>query len=185
MPAIPARRSNKPFKPQSELKRKRTHARLRVYAKRRNQYNASAALVLCMFIVHFLPQIREWRKQQQRIAARPGNKLRQRRHRKLQRILLRIAKLEMKRTELRAEIVTVEERVRVEAWQARKHATAQNGFAMGWSATSPVTEAELKAQSYAKRFITAYLGAVAERKRVEAVMAKQSTPTVQPATITL
>src|ERR1039458_8143194 len=123
MPALPVRKANKPFKPQCELKRKRTHARLRVYAKRRAQYANTQLLCFLIFYTHYHETLWHAWKEEIKVAARPGAKLRQRRHRKLQSILLRIAKLEMKRTELRAEIAKAEERVRVKAWQARKHAT--------------------------------------------------------------
>ena len=184
-PAIPNRRKATPYLPQNQLKKPRTQAVLRQYAKKRAAYNASAALVFCIYISYYLPAIREWRKEQRRIAARPANKLRQRKHRQLVRLLARIARLEERRAQLAIEIAQYKERVRLKAWHLRKRATAQAGFSEGWTATSPLSEAELKAQSYSRRFIDAYLGAVAERQLVEAAMNKQQTPVIQTATIKL
>ena len=185
-PAIPSRLKATPYKPQRELKHKRTHAVLRVYARKRAAFAAMKLLVLCIFIAHYLPDIRAWRKEQRRIAARHGNKRRQRKHRKLQRLLARIAKLETKRTQLRAEIAQYEERIRLKEWHARKHATEAAGFRDGWTAATPTSEAELKALSYARRYISGYMRAVAEKTRVTALMAAQQAKVIaQPKPIAL
>jgi hypothetical protein len=185
MPARGFQHHPKPFKPQRDLKHPRTHSTLRTYAKRRAAYNAVTVVVLCIFISRFLPELRAWQAEQRRIAARSGNKKRQRRHRRLVKLNARIARIQTRRTKLGTEIAALEERVRVGELNLRKHATVQDGFKQGWTAEVPMAESELKAQSYSRRFIDAYLGAVAERKRVEDAMEAQRKPVSQPTVIRL
>ena len=185
MPALPVRRSNKPFKPQRELKNPRTHAKLRTYAKRRASYNASAALVLAMFMVHYLPELRAWREERWRKAGLPNKKMWMRRHRRRLKIEARIVRLEVRRTELAAQIVVLEERVRQKALNLRKHATDHQGHVDGWTVAVPVADAELKSLSWSRRYREAYAQSAVEKVRMLATMARQQTPVVQPATIKL
>lgn len=184
MATLREQRKKKPFKPQRELKNPRTMSRLRTYKKRRDRYNASAALVLAMFILRYLPEIRAMRAEQLRVAARQGNKLRQRRHRKRIRIEARIARLQERRTVLRSEIATLEERVQLKEMHLRRHGTKHAGFVRGWAATEDLSPEEEK--TWAKRYVIGFHEARADRKRVDSMMAaQQAKPLAQPQVITL
>jgi hypothetical protein len=185
MPAIPSRRRAKPFAPQSALKHPRTFAKLRRYAKRRASYNASAALVLCMFMLRYLPELREWRAERRRIAARHGNMLRQRRFRKRKKYLLRIARLTARHAKLAAQIAVLMERIRVREYHQRRNAKEHQGTVDGFGAAIPMDAAQLKALHFSLRYRIAYCEAVAQKAHWTAVMQKQSTPVVQPRTIQL
>jgi hypothetical protein len=183
MPARPLQRKKKPFKLQRDLKYTRTMSRLRTYAKRRWAHGITTVIVLCTFLSRYMAELREWRAEQRRIAARPANKLRQRRHRKLKKIQARIARLQERRTQLTQEIAQLQECIRVKEWHLRTKATAQKGHVDGWQSAgkTPMTEAELEALSYSRRYIDAYLMAVAERRRIESAMQAQRDKSIVPA----
>lgn len=72
------------------------------------------------------------------------------------------------------------------ALDLRKHATERQGFCDGYNSAVPKTEAELKAQSWAKRYRIGYASGRAEKQRVDALLFTQQTrPTPAPATIRL
>jgi hypothetical protein len=185
-PALPDRLKAKPFKPQKELKHQRKRKTLRRYAKRRRQYLSMKLLCMCVAALYYLPEINAWRKEQRTIGARPGNNRRQCVHRARVKLLKKQARLQEKLEAVAAKMKTAEARIAKREADLRKHATAQEGFRQGWCAAVPMDEAEMMAQSYAKRFIVRYLEAAAERKRVEGLMeTQQSKPVAQPATIKL
>lgn len=68
----------------------------------------------------------------------------------------------------------------------RKHATERQGFCDGYNSAAPMTEAELKALSYAKRYRTKYAEGVEQKQRVDALLlTQQSRLTPAPVTIQL
>lgn len=178
-PARPLQLKKKPYKAQRELKHPRHLYTLRTYAKRRKAYAISYLIVLCTFFSRYLPELRAWRKEQRKIQARPGNKARQRKHRKLVRLTARISRLQERRAQLADQIAQLQERIQIKQWHLRKHATVHDGHMSGWNAVVPWTEAEMRAQSYSQRFIRAYLESVAEHKRINDLVAAQQKPTVQ------
>lgn len=185
-PALPDRLKAKPFKPQKELKHQRKRKTLRRYAKRRRQYLSMKLLCMCVAALYYLPEINVWRKEQRTIGARPGNNRRQRVHRARVKLLKKQARLQEKLNAVALKLEAAQARIAKRETDLRKHATAQEGFRQGWCATVPMDEAQMIAQSYAKRFIVRYLEAVAERKRVEGLMeTQQSRSAAPPKTITL
>ena len=185
-PAIPKRKKNVPYAPQAQLKKPRTHAVLRRYAKRRAEYAAMQSLCFLTFYLYFHQTLWQLWRDEVKAAARPGTKRRVRRFRKRKKILARIYRIQEQRTKLREQIATLQERIRLKAFYLRRQATQQHGFSEGWTAVVPKTEAELKALSFSGRFIVAYLGAVTERQRVNMVVTKQNKPAApRPVTIKL
>jgi len=73
------------------------------------------------------------------------------------------------------------------ACDMRKHATAQAGFVVGWSAVVPQRDEELKARSWSRRYREAYAHGAAEKRRCQELMAAQQRTALQltPATIQL
>ena len=72
------------------------------------------------------------------------------------------------------------------ALDLRKHATQRQGFCDGYNSAAPKTDAELKAQSWAKRYRIGYAEGCAEKQRVDALLlAQQSRLTPAPVTIQL
>jgi len=68
----------------------------------------------------------------------------------------------------------------------RKHGTEKAGWLAGWHAATPLTEPELKALSFARRYVEAYVHGAAEKWRYQELMATQQTPAVpQPQSIKL
>jgi hypothetical protein len=185
MPALPKRKKNKPFKEQSELRSPRTMAKLRTYSKRRAAYANMQLLCFLTFFTYFHETLWHLWKEDVKIKARPGNRRRQARHRKLQRILLRIARLQERRAQLAAQISVLEARVTKRSLNLRKHATAHQGTVDGFGAATSMDEVQLKALHFSLRYRIAYCEAVAQKAHWTAVMQKQSTPVVQPATIKL
>jgi hypothetical protein len=184
MPALPLRRKAKPFKSQSTLKNPRTHSKLRTYAKRRLQYGIATVIVLCIFLSRYLPELRAWRKDQQRDAARPGNKLRKRRQRARQKLLAKQARLAERLAQCASKIAQAEERMRIKELNLRRHGTKHAGFLRGWTATEDLSPEEAK--TWAKRYVLGFNEARAERQRVTVLMAAQQSKTVvQPTTIKL
>jgi hypothetical protein len=186
MPARPKQRKKKPFAPQSALKYPRTMSRLWTYAKRRMAYSICTVIVLCVFFSRYMEEIRKWRAEQRRIAARPSNKLRQRKCRKLKKIQARIARLRECRARLAQDIAQLQAKITRKAFYLRTHATDHAGHIDGWTAATPKTDAELKAESWSRRYRAAYAQSAAEKVRITELMAKQQAkPLVQPRTITL
>jgi hypothetical protein len=76
-----------------------------------------------------------------------------------------------------------------QALDLRKHATERQGFCDGYNSTAPLSDAELKAQSWAKRYREAYAEGRAEKQRVDLLLeheaAKRLTPTTPAAIIQL
>ena len=184
-PAIPIRRRARPFLPQNQLRYPRTQSKLRTYAKRRLQHGICTVIVLCMFMLRYLPELREWRAERRRIAARHGNMLRQRRFRKRKKYLLRIARLTARHAKLAAQIAVLMERIRVREYHQRRNAKEHQGTVDGFGAAIPMDAAQLKALHFSLRYRIAYCEAVAQKAHWTAVMQKQSTPVVQPRTIQL
>jgi hypothetical protein len=72
------------------------------------------------------------------------------------------------------------------ALDLRKHATERQGFCDGYNSAAPNTDAELKAQSWAKRYREGYAKGRAEKQRVDALLlAQQSRLIPAPVTIQL
>lgn len=72
------------------------------------------------------------------------------------------------------------------ALDLRKHSTQRQGFCDGYNSAAPKSEAELKAQSWAKRYREGYAKGRAEKQRVDALLTQQQarpTPTAAPVTI--
>src|SRR5579864_1890871 len=184
MPNIGARLKARPFKRQQELKHKRTASRLRVYAGRRASYLKMKLLVLAVFILHYQPQLDALRREQRRVAARPGNVLRKRLQRTREKLLKKQTRLQERMVKVKAKLTAAEERMRVRDFHLRTKATAQCGTVEGFGAETPLDEAQLKALSYSRRYREAYLDAVAEKRRWLVAMAKQNAkPLAQPRAI--
>jgi hypothetical protein len=175
MPALPNRLRNKPFKSQRELKHKRTRATLKRYAVRRAAYRAMQLLCLCVALSYFAPAVNEIYVQ---VPKRVADANRQRRHRARVKLLKKQARLQVKLDANAAKLKAAQARIAKREADLRKHATAQEGFRQGWCAEVPMTESQMMAQSYAKRFIREYLRAVAEKSRVTALMAVQQSKSV-------
>jgi hypothetical protein len=72
------------------------------------------------------------------------------------------------------------------ALDLRKHATQRQGFCDGYNAAAPMTEAQLKGLSYAKRYRIGYAEGRAEKQRVDVLLlAQRSRLTPTPVTIQL
>jgi hypothetical protein len=118
--------------------------------------------------------------EERRIAARPGNRRRQRKHRLLVKRRIREAKRAAK-LEIKAAIkARRDEREAKRQWRLRKNATAHQGTVDGFGAVTPMDDAQMQALSYSRRYRTAYLEAAAEKRRWLAAMAKQQAPPSQP-----
>ena len=70
------------------------------------------------------------------------------------------------------------------ALDLRKHATERQGFCDGYNTAASKTDAELKAQSWAKRYREAYARGCAEKQRVDALLLAQPTR-LTPAPVTI
>lgn len=70
------------------------------------------------------------------------------------------------------------------ALDLRKHATERQGFCDGYNSGAPKTEAELKAQSWTKRYREAYAQGACEKRRCQELMEAQQKPAT-PAPITI
>ena len=72
------------------------------------------------------------------------------------------------------------------ALDLRKHATQHAGWLAGFTTMTPQTKAELKAQSWAKRYREAYAEGRAERQRCDTLLIQQQAQTTPvPVTIRL
>jgi hypothetical protein len=185
-PAHSLRLKKKAWKPQNQLRYKRTMSRLRTYDRRAKEYAAMKALVLAMFIFKFMSAIRAEREERWRVAGLPNRKMYMRRRRLAAKQRVREAKRQVKAAIEAKKLAATQAREAKRQWHLRKHATAHAGVLSAWGAAVPWTEAEMVAQSYAKRFITAYLETAKDKARLTAKMQKQQqTPTIQPRTIQL
>jgi hypothetical protein len=89
------------------------------------------------------------------------------------------------RAEREARAARKAEREAKRALDLRKHATRHAGFVDGYNAVTPLTEAELKALSFARRYVDAYTQGAAEKRRCETLLtlrrqAAQPTPAPFP-----
>lgn len=125
-----------------------------------------------------MPQIRSPFKspEEAKLHTQYMDKLRQRRFRKRKKLLARKARLEAKMEIVAAKLKAAQENILKQQWHLRKHATANDGWVTGWNATAPLTEAELKALSYAKRYIEKYVEAVVKKQQWLESMAAQQAP---------
>jgi hypothetical protein len=178
-PQIGFRLKQKPFHPQKQLKHKRTHATLRKYAKRRAEFGAMKCLVISMFLLHFAPALHAMHEAEVKQQNRLTSVIRSRNYRARKKLLKKRARLQAKLDDVAAKVKAAEVRIAKRETDLRKHATAQEGFRQGWSAAVPMDEAQLLAQSYAKRFIREYLRAVSEKIRIIALMAAQQSKQVE------
>jgi hypothetical protein len=71
------------------------------------------------------------------------------------------------------------------ALDLRKHATERQGFCDGYNAAAPKTEAELKTQSWAKRYREGYAKGRAEKQRVDALLTQQQQARLTPSPVTI
>lgn len=181
MPALPKRLKNKPFKPSSQLKHKRTHATLRKYAKRRAEYAAMKSLCLCVFLLHFAPALHDMHITEVRERERHMSKLRQRVCRKRKKLVARKARIEERMLKVKAKLEAAHERILLREVHLRRHATAHAGFLAGWNSTSDMSSEEAK--TYTKRYVRAFIEARTERARIESLMNTQRKPVTQPVTI--
>ena len=71
------------------------------------------------------------------------------------------------------------------ALDLRKHATERQGFCDGYNSAAPKTEAELKAQSWAKRYREAYAKGRAEKQRCDLVLEQEAARRLTAAPLTI
>lgn len=71
------------------------------------------------------------------------------------------------------------------ALDLRKHATERQGFVDGYNAVTPLTEAELKTLSFARRYVESYLQGRAEKQRCDALLNQQQQAGLTPAPVTI
>ena len=69
------------------------------------------------------------------------------------------------------------------ALDLRKHSTQRQGFCDGYNAVTPMTEAQLKGLSYAKRYRIGYAEGRAEKQRVDALLTQQQQARLTPAPV--